>query len=79
MDNALRTAQSIIETNIPDIYAGKKLFQYVKHVTGKQKSSLSDYCIDKVDNHYGKESFVISGKRGFIRVTVEPLFKIIGE
>lgn len=68
MNPALRTIENIVEHNLhycPNV-TGKKLFQIVKYVTGKNKNDHVDYEIEKHNQYYG-----------FIRVTLEPLFQEI--
>lgn len=78
-----RTAQKVIESNLPNAsellanLAPKKAFQYVKHVTGKMHNDITDYSVSKLDDHYGNETIAIVGKLGYVRLTLEPLFKLI--
>lgn len=84
MNPLQRTIHEIIETDIPNfprpnISVEKlKAFQLIKYTTGKRRSDPNiDYSIEQVDSHYGYDSIIIKGKRGFIRVTLTPLFQII--
>lgn len=76
-----RTIENLVETNClgitADMVKGKKLFQIVKYVTGKKVSKYSDYELTKMSQYYGYDSEVIKGTKGFIRVTLEPLFEAI--
>lgn len=78
----IRTIENIVETNVigvnGDNLKGKKLFQIVKYITGKNANSqYADYTIENVNNHYEFNSVVVHGKLGFIRVTLEHLFEAI--
>lgn len=76
-----RTIENIVSTDCIGISAdtvkGKNLYQIVKYVTGKQRSDHTDYNVEQLDKYYGFDSYAVSGKRGFIRVTLEPLFQVI--
>lgn len=76
-----RTIENIVETNIftvnADMLKGKKLFQIVKYVTGKKLNSHSDYNVEKSGIWYRFDAFTVSGKLGFIRVTLENLFEVV--
>jgi len=76
-----RTIKAVTETDLiimsNDIMRyspGKKLFQLVKHVTGQQVSKLTDY---EVIDGKSPDDYFLSGQRGYIRVTLEPLFEVI--
>lgn len=76
-----RTTIAVIETSLLwfpsfDKARGKRAFQFVKFVTGKSKSSHTDYEI-LTSQHYGYDTITISGNRGFIRLSLEPLFELI--
>lgn len=76
-----RTIENIVSTNCvgvtADMVKGKKLFQLAKYVTGKKKSDHTDYEIIKSNNWYNFDSYTLNGKKGFIRVSLEPLFQVI--
>ncbi len=75
MNDALRTIKSVIETSLRleeqkmnelfIKYEGKKVFQLVCRVTGKLNSDKTDYSIENGENHFGKPTLVLSGKKGF--------------
>ena len=80
MNELMTRKASVISTNVETCYdllssedADKRVFQLVKHVTGifNGVSTLDDYSFEKVDSWYGKESFLLSGVKGFIRVTLK--------
>jgi len=81
MNQLNRTIENLVSTNILGINAdnlkGKKLFQIVKYVTGKNKSDHTDYEIVKTNYWYKFDSVIVSGKKGFIRVSLEALFEVI--
>ena len=81
IDPLLRTIHRVIESNLKyihvEMYEGKKSFQLIKHLTGKKKSFATDYNCEKTDPWYGYETITISGKNGFIRVALTPLFQVI--
>ena len=79
MDNMLRTIHALIESNVliytNDPCARKKVFQIVKHVTGKSKSDHTDYAINNTNDWNGYQTVTIAGKLGYIRVALTPLFE----
>lgn len=80
MNNLTRTIKHIVETDILFSLVdaeGKKAFQLIKYVTGKKTSNLTDYETINTDIHYGFDTITIKGKRGFIRIALEPLFQLI--
>jgi hypothetical protein len=84
MNPMLRTVHQILETNLPkkDIDSflhstGIKAFQLIKRVTGKYVSTKDDYLVEPHNPYYGYEAYVLSGKKGFVRFTLEPLFETL--
>jgi len=84
MNNIVRTVQDVIEVDLlinknikVESLATKKVFQLVKHVTGKNKNDHTDYVINNTDDWNGYQTVTIAGKLGFIRVALTPLFEII--
>lgn len=81
MNPLTRTIENLVETNIngvdADTVAHKKAFTAIKYVTGKSHSTINDYNVEKHNTYYGYDTIVISGQRGFMRVTLEPLFQLI--
>lgn len=80
MNPLLRTVYQTIEHSPGIQFQGenKKAFQLVKYVTGKRDSLHTDYEVI-TSQHRGYDSITIKGRRGFIRVTLTPLFEVIGE
>lgn len=77
----IRTIENIVETNLHGISSnnvtGKRLFQIVKYVTGKNKADHTDYELNECNNYYSFDSYEVRGRKGFIRVTLEPLFQVV--
>lgn len=78
-DSLIRSVHSVVETNIAGVDVSElqyeKAFQFVKYVVKKKTDRASfpnrDYTVEKVDSHYGYETIVLSGKKGFIKLTLE--------
>lgn len=83
MDNITRTIHAVLEASCPlglslDESKGMKAFQLVKYVTGKARSEfIHDYNYETTDPWYGFDTLTITGKKGFIRVALQPLFQEI--
>lgn len=79
MNNLQRTVKSALESNIPAALSAPtgKAFQYVKYVTGKKTSSRREYTVENVSPWKGLDTILITGKNGFIRLALTPLFEII--
>lgn len=82
MNPLIRTIHEVLETDITrfdSLFAksqGKKAFQLVKYVTGKDKSTANDYSVVNTPNWYGYDTITIKGKKGFIRLALTPLFEV---
>lgn len=81
MQLTIRTIENIVSTNTigvnADMVINKKVFQLVKYVTGHRKNNHFDYSIEQSGQWYGFDTVTVSGRLGFIRVTLEPLFREI--
>lgn len=79
-----RTVHQIIEHNVSqkDVESflhsnGVKAFQLVKHVTGLKISKEHDYSCEIFKPYHGFDTYTLTGQKGFIRFTLEPLFQLI--
>lgn len=79
MDPMLRSIHCVLETNliVPIVNEGKGLkpFQLVKYVTGQKNNKGYEYTVTNTDSWYGLDTVAIQGKKGFIRLVLEPLFE----
>lgn len=80
MNHMTRTIKEMIEWSpgLPYPMRANKAFQLIKYVTGKSHAVHTDYEVTKGE-HYGHDTLTIKGQRGFVRVSLEPLFKLINE
>lgn len=73
----LRTIHKTIaySPNLKFVGENKKPFQLIQFVTGKRRSVHTDYEI-VLGRHNQYDTVTLKGRKGFITVTLEPLFKI---
>ena len=82
MNIMTQQVDAVIETNLHwfnsfDRARDKRVFQFIKYVTGKSKSTINDYNFGLGPDHYGYETITLEGQKGFIRLSLKPLFQII--
>lgn len=77
MNLTLRTIKELDQSNVLIAFRlniqGKKVFQAIKYVTGKNKNDHTDYKLQSLSH----DKVLITGKNGFMILNLEPLFQLI--